>query len=263
MSKLVPISENTHAGLRWRKPPNFRFAAGDHLMPLGLKEMQKAAMGLPSGFIKLQGKFLLVAVQGLRNGESLVVGEAGEWLAAHVPESYFGYPIRMYRLDAERCQVCALGETELVGKAEDIPDEAKGWQRFFDEDGALDESVSELAGRMRRHASDLAAAERATAKLAELELIGEWEITAGEEEATVHVKGFYTVDQERLARLDGESLAAMRDCGALYLAYVQLLSGHHMPALIEIARRRWKKSEERELDFGEIGETGNISFDNL
>lgn len=263
MSKLVPISENTHAGLRWRKPPNFRFAAGDHLMPLGLKEMQKAAMGLPAGFIKLQDKFLLVALQGLRNGENLVVGEDGKWLAAHVPESYFGYPLRMTRLDAERYQVCALGETDLIVKAEDIPDEAGGWRRFFGEDGELNESVSELTSRMQLHASDLVAAERATAKLAELELIAEWEITAGDEEAPVQVKGIFTIDQERLAQLDGESLAAMRDCGALYLAYVQLLSGHHMPALVEIARRRWKKTEEPELDFGEIDETGNISFDNL
>lgn len=263
MSKLVPISENTHAGLRWHKPPNFRFAAGDHLMPLGLKEMQKAAMGLPAGFIKLQDKFLLVALQGLRNGENLVVGEDGKWLAAHVPESYFGYPLRMARLDAERYQVCALGETELIVKAEDIPDAAEGWQGFFGEDGKLNEAVSELTNRMQRHASDLVAAERATTKLAELELIAEWEISAGEEDAQVQVKGIYTIDQDRLATLDGESLAAMRDCGALYLAYVQLLSGHHMPALVEIARRRWKKTEEPELDFGEIDETGNISFDNL
>ncbi len=263
MSKLVPISENTHAGLRWRKPPNFQFAAGDHLMPLGLKEMQKAAMGLPAGFIKLQDKFLLVALQGLRNGENLVAGEDGKWLAAHVPESYFGYPLRMTRLDAERYQVCALGETELIVKAEDIPEEAGGWERFFGEDGKLNEAVSELTNRMQRHASDLVAAERATAKLAELDLIAEREITAGEEDAQVQVKGIYTIDQERLATLDGESLAAMRDCGALYLAYVQLLSGHHMPALVEIARRRWKKTEEPELDFGEIDETGNISFDNL
>lgn len=263
MSELLPIAENTHAGLRWRKPPNFRFAAGDHLMPLGLKETQKAAMGLPAGFIKLEDKFLLVALQGLRNGENLVVGEDGEWLAAHVPESYFGYPLRMARLDAERYRVCALGETELIGKAEDIPDAAEGWRRFFGEDGKLNDAVSELTSRMRRHASDLAAAERATAKLAELELIAEWNIAAGDEEAPVRVKGIFTIDQERLARLDGESLAAMRDRGALYLAYAQLLSGHHMPALVEIARRRWKKSEAPELDFGEIDETGNISFDNL
>ncbi|MCY3690041.1 MAG: SapC family protein [Gammaproteobacteria bacterium] len=263
MSKLVPISQKTHAGLRWSRPTSFRFTASDHLMPLGMKEMQKAAMGLPAGFIKLEDKYLLIAIQGLCNGENLVIEDSGNWLAAHLPDAYQGWPFRMARIDKDRYQVCIQEESELVCDAEDVPAEAKGWRRFFDEEGNLEPMLADLVNKMRQHAADLVAAERATAKLAELELIKEWEITAGEEESPVQVRGLYTVDQERLAQLDGESLAAMRDCGALYLTYVQLLSGHHMPALVEIARRRWKKTEERELDFGEIDETGNISFDNL
>ena len=263
MSELVPISQQTHAGLRWSRPANFLFAAGDHLMPLGLKEMQKAAMGLPAGFLKLEDKYLLIAIQGLRNGENLVIEDSGNWLAAHLPDAYQGYPFRMARIDQDRYQVCMPAESEFVRDAGEVPDGADAWRRFFDEDGNLEEFLAGLVEKMRQHAADLVAAERAVANLAELELIKEWEITAGDEEAPVQVKGLYTIDQERLAQLDGESLAAMRDCGALYLAYAQLLSGHHMPALVEIARRRWKKSDERELDFGEIDETGNISFDNL
>ena len=263
MSKLVPISPQTHNELRWRRPTSFLFAAGDHLMPLGLKEMQKAAMALPAGFVKLQDKFLLIAIQGLRNGENLVVEESGKWLAAHLPNAYEGYPFRMSRLDAERYQVCVQQDSEFVSKAEDLPAKAKGWRPFFDEEGKLEEFLGGLVKQMQQYASDLVAAERATAKLTELELIKEWEITAGNEKAPMQIKGLHTIDQERLAKLEGESLSAMRDSGALYLTYAQLLSGHHMPALIEIARRRWKKSDEGELDFGESDDTGNISFDNL
>ena len=263
MSELIPISQETHAGLRWSRPTSFAFAAGDHLMPLGLKEMQKAAIGLPAGFINLQDKYLLIAIQGLRNGENLVVDDAGKWLAAHLPDAYQGFPFRMARIDRNRYQICAQQESEFIRAVDDAPTEARKWRPFFDEEGNLEQFLGDLVKKMQRHAADLAAAERATAKLAELELIKEWEITAGEVDAPVQVKGLHTIDQERLAGLDGDSLAAMRDCDALYLAYAQLLSGYHMPALVEIARRRWKKSEEPELDFGEIDETGNISFDNL
>lgn len=263
MSKLIPISRETHAGLRWSRPTSFAFAMGDHLMPLGLKEMQKATMALPAGFLELRDKYLLIAIQGLRNGENLVVDDSGKWLAAHLPDAYQGFPFRMARVDRDRYQVCAQPESEFIRAAEDAPAETNVWRSFFDEEGNLEAFLGDLVKKMQRHATDLAAAERATAKLAELELIKEWEITAGEKDAPVQVKGLHTIDQERLAALDGDSLAAMRDCGALYLAFAQLLSGHHMPALVEIARRRWKKSEEPELDFGEIDETGNISFDNL
>ena len=265
MSKLIPISQATHAELRWSRPSDFRFAASDHLTPLGLKEMQKAAMGLPAGFINLQDKYLLIAVLGLRNGENLVVGESGKWLAAHLPEVYQGYPFHMARIDQDRYQICVQEESEFVRNSSEAQADAqaKAWRPFFKGEGELGDFLAALVEKMRQHAADLVAAEQATAKLAEFELIKEWEIVAGEAETPVRVKGLCTIDQERLGELDGESLAAMRDCGALYLAYAQLFSGHHMPALVDIARRRWKKSEERELDFGEIDETGNISFDNL
>ena len=263
MSKLIPIARETHAGLRWSRPANFDFAAGDHLTPLGLMETRKAVMCLPAGFIELRDKRLLIAVQGLRNGENLVVEESGKWLADYLPDGYQGFPFRMVRIDKDRYQICAQRESEFIRAAQDAPGGAKVWRPFFDEEGNLEAFLEDLVKKMRRHATDLLAAERATAKLAELELLREWEITAGEADAAVRVKGLLTIDRERLAGLDGEALAAMRDCGALYLAYAQLLSSQHMSALVEIARRRWRKSAEPELDFGEIDETGNISFDNL
>ena len=263
MSNLVPIAPQTHSGLRWRRPSNFRFAAGDHLMPLGLREARKAAMSLPVGFIKLENKSLLVAILGLRNGESLIVRESGQWLAAHLPDAYLGFPFRMARLDAERYQVCIDEESGFVSKAEDLPAGAKGWRAFFDEEGKLGDAAGELVKQMRQHATDLVAAERATEKLAELGLIQDWEITAGDEEKPVRVRGLRTIDQERLARLDGDAMIALRDCGALQLGYAQIFSSHHMPPLRRLAQLRWKARETGELDFDEAPDSGNISFDNL
>ena len=263
VSKLIPISPQTHSDFRWRRPSNFLFTGKDHLIPLGLREMNNATLGLPAGFIRLQDKFLLVGIQGFRNGENLVVDENGKWLAVHLPDGYQGYPLRMIRLDQERYQVCVEEESELVKPKEAVPDDAAEWRPFFDDEGKLADPVSHLVNQMQKHAADLGAAERATARLAELELIKEWEITAGDEKSPLQVKGLYTVDQACLAQLDGDSLVSLRDSGALYLIYAQLLSGFHMSGLIRIGQRRWKKPEEVELDFGEIDDTGNISFDNL
>lgn len=263
LGQLIPISPQSHRELRWRRPSNFRFATGDHLMPLGLREVGKAAMGMPMGFIKLEEKFLLVAILGLRNGESLVVQESGKWLAAHLPDAYQGFPFKMARIDAGRYQVCTDEDSEFVGKAADISPDAKGWRVFFDEEDQLAPAVGELVNKMQQHASDLVLAERAMEKLAGMELIREWEITAGDEEKPVQVKGLHNIDQERLAGLEGEAMVALRDCGALYLAYAQILSGHHMPSLLRLAQLRWKEPETEELDFDQVSDSGSISFDNL
>lgn len=263
MSKLISIAPETHQDLRWRRPSNFLFASNDHLMPLGLRESGKAIVGLPAAFIKVGDNFMLVAVQGLRNGENLVVQESGKWLASHLPDAYLGFPFRMSRIDKDRYQVCIEEESEFVLKADEVPEKAKGWRPFFDEEGKLADSVSQLATQMQKHATDLLAAERAAEKLTEHELIKEWEISAGDEEAPVQVKGLYAIDQAKLSELDGDALIALRDSGALFLAHAQLMSSYHMPALTQIAGQRWKKPEDSELEFGEPEETGNISFDNL
>ncbi len=265
LSKLVPILKQTHQGSRWRKPPNFQFAAGDHLMPLGLAELRTAAMSLPAGFVRIGEKFMLVAVQGLRNGENLVLATSGKWLASHLPNSYQGYPFRMARIDQERYQICVREDSEFIRDAGDLPENAKNWHPLFDEEGNLGKLLAERVQQMQQHASDLLAAEKATEKLQELELIKEWDIAVREEgkDAPKQVRGLYTIDQDRLATLDGDALVSMRDCGALLLTYLQLFSAYNMPALVEIARRRWREPEERELDFGEADEAGNISFDNL
>ena len=263
MSKLVALSRQTHSGLCWRRPSNFRFAASDHLMPLGLREMQQAVLALPTGFIHLQDRWLLIAIQGLRNGENLVVNESGDWLAAHLPNVYQGFPFHMARVDQEHYQVCVRQEFEFVRAADEVPAEATEWRRFFDDDGEREELLAGLMEKMQQHTNDLVAAERATARLAELELLKDWEITFGNEDAPMRVRGLCNIDHQRLAELDGEALAGLRDSGALYLAYTQPLSGHHLPLLVEIARQRWQQPEERELDFGETDNSGNISFDNL
>ncbi len=263
VSKLVPISRQSHAGLRWRRPWNFRFTAADHVIPLGLNEVRKAVSGLPTGFMKLPDKYLLIAIQGLRNGENLVVNEAGEWLASHLPEFYTGFPFRMKRIDADRFQVCMVEGSDFVAPAENVSSGEKGWRPFFDEEGKLESFLDDLIKKMQAHASDLLAAERAAAKLTELDLFQAWNINTGDEENPLPIRGLYTIDQERLGRLDGGSLAALRDCGALSLVYAQLFSGTHMAGLMKLGRGRWRKSTERELDFDQADDGGSISFDNL
>ncbi len=267
VSKLIAISPQSHGALRWRKPSNFLFTRSDHLMLIGLDEVCKAAMGMPAGFIKLEEKFVLMGILGLRNNENLVVDDSGRWLAAHIPHALLGYPFRMARLEANRFQICIEEGSELVRKADDLPAEAPGWQPFFDEADEPATGLAEKMSHMQNHALQLAAAEVATAKLAELDLLKEWQIVTGDKDSPTRVRGLYATDEQRLAELPGDSLAELRDAGALMLAHAQLLSAFHMPSLIRIANLRWKQAgeakQERELDFGEATDPGNISFDNL
>ena len=51
------------------------------------------------------------------------------------------------------------------------------------------------------------------------------------------VKGFSTINQERLSTLDAESLAALQKDGHLFLAHLVIASLANMPDLIDLKRR--------------------------
>jgi hypothetical protein len=56
--------------------------------------------------------------------------------------------------------------------------------------------------------------------------------------STNRLAGYFTIDEERLAALDGRALTALHHAGHLALIYMVLASTAQFPALIERRKRR-------------------------
>ena len=103
-------------------------------------------------------------------------------------------------------------------------------------------------------------------------LIRPWPITVKTEAGEQSVAGLHQIDEAALAQLPGDALQELARAGALAVAYCQLLSMQHLPALGQLAQARAQAAAaavqaavlpEGNLDLEFLKRGDTISFGNL
>lgn len=231
MTSIAPVSNQLHGHRSWKRFSSYLFASADTIAPLVLREVPKACLSLPIGFVRSDGGFRLVAVQGLEPGTNLLVSTDGRWLGKYIPAAYRGYPFVLANTSDGR-QVLAIREDSgLVMDA--------GGEAFFDADGQPSKAVKEIMDFLEQVQASAHATAGLCALLAEHNLIQPWRVTVKSEEGDRNIEGLFCVDEKALNSLSADAMMALRDGGAMTLAYCQLLS---MQNLQEIARLAAEKS---------------------
>lgn len=236
MSRYMPIDAGRHPHGGWLPYPDYRFAATDALVPVSLEEVPHVIKGVPLAFRRLDGgRYQLVAVQALTGGLNLCVAPDGRWLTGYVPALYRGYPFRL--LPSEDRRHWRLGVAADSGL---WLDDARGQgERCFTEAGEESPALQRIRTFLETLARSRGLAVRAVEALAGESLIQPWALKVQDEhEQTRPVEGLYRIDEAALNALPGERLAALRDSGALSLAYAQLFSQHRLSQLAQLYRLR-------------------------
>lgn len=227
MSEYHPLSPQRHGQRSWSRFTGYAFAATDAVCPLVMHEIPNAALSMPTAFVRQDHDYALVAVQGLEPGRNLFVGPAGHWLGGYIPAFYRSYPFRLVPLEDAKAVLCVDEASGLVS------DHAHGGEPFFAADGELARPVVEvrdfLAGAQRAR---LATA-TVCATLAKLDLLRAWplQLKMADGGESREVQGLFCVNETALNALPADALVALRDSGALAVAYTQLLSMQQLPKL--------------------------------
>jgi hypothetical protein len=266
MSELRPVTRTRHGNQRWLRVAGYPFAAKDAAAPLVSHEMQRAVLALPTGFVQQEGGFALVAVQGFVPGRNLFVAADGRWLGGYIPAVYRSYPFQFAKTEDGRGVLCVDEGSGLLTQ-----DTSQG-EPFFDDEGKLAKPVGEIMEFLSQLRAARFETERACAALKEHNLLRPWQIQlksdAGEPRK---VQGLFRVDEAALNALPATGLTALRDAGALKLAYAQLLSMQHLPMLAKLAQGQAQSAAAQglrvtpdgDLDLEFLNKGGTISFGNL
>ena len=253
-----------HGQQRWLRYSSYAFASRDSAAPLLLHELERAALFLPAAFLLQAGQPLLVAVQGLAPGRNFLVSVDGRWLGGYIPAAYRGYPFHLAKTEDDRWAFCVDEASGLL-----THDRSQG-EPFFDEDGQLAKPLADVLEFLSQVRAARAATDRACAALQEHQLVKPWPIQLqdGKGEARA-VQGLFCVDEAALNGLDPMALQALRDAGALKLAYLQLMSMQHLPTVARFAELHsqpahgLKVTPSGDLDLEFLNQGGNIGFGNL
>lgn len=224
-SRYQLVTREQHAAKCWKRDSDYRFTAGANVAAIAADELAPASSALPLAFIMHEGQPALVAVLGLREGENNFVDASGRWLAPYVPATFRGYPFRLTRAGDGSIALCVHETSARVvtrgHKA--IP--------FFDEEGGAHPETSRMLQFLLAAEKGIKRLQRPVEALQAEGILEPWPITLRDGAGERCIAGMLRVNETALNTLAADRFIALRDVGALPVAYAQLVSMHHLHKL--------------------------------
>lgn len=265
MPNYQVISKELFAAKRWLRFTSYAHAQKEAVLPLTIAELSKAMLSLPIGFIREGESFHLVAILNIQPGKNLFIAPNGSWVGQYVPAACRAYPFALARTTDGQQVLCVDADSGMVS------DGADG-EPFFDEQGEPSKAVLDVMAFLREVEQNRRLTENACAVLARHELIKPWPLVVqganGERQA---VEGLFRIDEQTLNALSGDALQEIRNANGLVVAYCQLLSMQHLPALGKLAEAHAKLATQAlqaaakpaNLDLEFLNKSETISFGGL
>jgi hypothetical protein len=213
--KRVLLQPAEHGGLRLSDTTDWRFAAGEVLVPLVVTELADAAREYPLIFLK--GNPLFFALTGIERGVNAYVAD-GRWLAAYIPARLRAYPLAMVPVPEKPGEFAVFFDVDAPQFM--VP----GGRRLFEggKPSAFLKDRMALLKNIRQAEPPTAASVQA---VRDAGLLVERNIRirrrGGQDR---HLAGLQVVDEKRLNELPHGEFVKLRERGALPLIYAHLLS---------------------------------------
>jgi hypothetical protein len=243
MAHLVALDNTVHRQVRVDSGRVEAAAAALNMVPVVLSEFLKLVVQYPIAFTKDKdtGRFACVALFGFHDSENLFVAD-GRWDAIYVPLQVARQPFFLGQAGdpaagGKHFVVCIdIGHASIGADGE----------RIFDTDGQETPCLEEAKGRLAELLDGEAPTRQFIDTLGHLQLLVpmQLEITF-ENGETTQVQGLYTIDEARMAQLDGEAIAGLHAQGFLGPAYTMLASLGHVYAMIDRRNKRLAHTGDR------------------
>jgi hypothetical protein len=257
MTQLVAVAPETFRKKYWKRFESYEFAAKDSVAPLAAAEIARAAQAMPVAFLKQDDRFILAGLLSLTPGNNLYVGPRGRWLGEYAPSCFRGYPFRLAKAEGrDDLILCIDQDSELVSDEDG--------ERFFDDQDQLAEPLQKVLDFLSRVQQNWIATQKAVDALAEAGLICDWPLKIKTSEGEQPVNGLFMIDEAKLNSLEDDLFLTLRTCGALPIAYAQMLSMGNIQLLSRLADARARQQAPVQNNVsGAFGDDDILTFDNL
>ena len=249
----VPVTSERHRDLAVSQRRDYGFARGAGAVPITTAEARAATADFPVVFVGEGDDVGIAALLGVRDGENLFVDADGRWDAGYVPAFVRRYPfVFASEGGSERLALCVDEASELINR------EGRG-ERLFDSAGERTTYLANLLEFMQRYQVALQRTRAFAKRIQELELLRtvEAQLRLGDA-GTLRLRGFRTVDRERLKALPAETVNELFAGDGLEVLYLHLASLRHLQKLGERAARRAAPSSRIEGAGDEVLDGGDI-----
>jgi len=243
MTKFNPITVEQFANKTWRRNTNYSFAADTNILPVMAIELAKIASAMPLGFVEIEGHFELIAITAWQPGTNFYVSETGNWLREYLPAILCAYPFRLIKPQDHDDFILSIDEESgLVGGP------LQG-ELFYNVDGSPSQPIKEMLAFLVQIEQSKTVTQLAVNALQEADLIQPWPLSLQNGDKVVTSKGLFQVNEIALNTLPGEEFLALRNAGALSVAYAQMLSMNQF-SMLNIVNQKKMQLQTQQIQQG-------------
>ena len=264
MTEFAAISPEHHAQKVWKNVTDYAFAAEQTVIPLVGAELSKTISAMPTGFIKQEAGYELVAINSLQPGQNLYVAPDGKWLGTYIPSALRAYPFRLLQQESTDKSILCINEASGL-----VVENTEEGNAFFDDENQPTQGIKDILNFLSQVEANRTITQQAVNALADYGLITPWKINLKQGEEVVPVNGLFHVDEAALNELDGDAFLALRKAGGLAVAYAQLLSMNQLSVLERLGELRGQILAQQETansgaglgGFSLAEDNGSLMFD--
>jgi hypothetical protein len=245
--RLVELSRSEHAGLRIRADLVEASAASQHLIPIVVSELRKAATQYPIVFAKNSetGRFAPYVLNGLGVEENLF-WSGTELDVAYVPLNVRRQPFFVGTNDAPNAPASNVLCIDLDSPCLD----SSGAKTIVNPDGSDSAYLQEILSILGELVAGKKATEQFIASLLALDLLAPIILDIVLDDGTpLQLQGLYGLDEEKFRQLDAGEIASLWKTGYVDLIYAVLIASGQIFKLIRLKnqrialRRAWHSNE--------------------
>ena len=226
MTELAAITLERHAKKVWKHVTDYGFVAEDTVIPLVGAELAKTVPVMPTGFMKLEAGYQLVAITSLQPGTNLYVAPDGKWLTEYIPAALRTHPFQLAQQEGAGEFILCINEASGL-----VVENTEDGNAFFDDQDQPTQGIKDILNVLSQIKASQDVTQEAVNALADAGLITPWEINLKQGEKVVPVQGLFRVDEVALNKLNDKDFLTVRKAGGLALAYAQLLSMNQLAVL--------------------------------
>lgn len=216
MFKNMDVLDKTkHAELKISPADNFNFAKDITSVPVSGREIAQALKYYPIVF-PMDG-VLPQALLTIQKGKNAYVDDQGRWLVPYIPAHIRRYPFILGKSkEAENFAVCVDRDAPHFQK--------EGGKPLFTETGEPAEILTKAMEFLKQFHGDLAATEKMLQPLMEKEVLVARQINLEIRGEKSVIRGFRSVDTEKLYHLDDALLGQWVKSGIMTIVFAHILS---------------------------------------
>ncbi|WP_153914117.1 SapC family protein [Shewanella sp. TC10] len=218
MSNQITLLEHAKHGDLKITPSSYGHVADQHIVPVTLHEIARAATEYPIVFVKNSdnGEFQAVAMLGLKPGQNLSVKD-GKWQGLYIPAVVRDYPLGLVLNPDVKDKV-------WIGIREEAAEVSKTEGQALFEGEKETEYLENRKKALIAHFEQDQASRNILGFLAEKELLTTQTLTVDVAGEKRNINGLYLIDEAKLNELSDEDYLELRKRGLLGPIYGHLSS---------------------------------------